>query len=78
MVQRPGHATRSCLVALTIADRLGWSANRREVVLHAGLLKDIGCSSNAARAAYALGTDDRVVKSRLKLTEPGPPSPAFK
>jgi HD-GYP domain-containing protein (c-di-GMP phosphodiesterase class II) len=67
--QRPGHATRSCLIALAIADRLAWPADRRDVVLHAGLLKDIGCSSNAARAAHALGTDDRVVKPRLKLTD---------
>ena len=67
--QRPGHATRSSLIALVIADQLGWPAHRHDVVLHAGLLKDIGCSSNAARAAHALGTDDRTLKPRLKLVE---------
>src|SRR5436190_3243986 len=67
--QRPGHATRSSLIALVIADQLGWPAHRHDVVLHAGLLKDIGCSSNAARAAHALGTDDRTLKPRLKLVD---------
>ncbi len=47
--QPPGHARRSGLVALRLADVLGLDAEERASLYYAMLLKDAGCSSSAAR-----------------------------
>ena len=60
--QPPGHARRSCLVALRLADLLGLDAEERASLYYAMLLKDAGCSSSAARMAEIFAADDLELK----------------
>jgi putative nucleotidyltransferase with HDIG domain len=64
--QRPGHATRTCLIGMRIAEALGLSAAARSSLFYALLMKDLGCSSNAARFAALFGADDHQLKANLK------------
>jgi HD-GYP domain-containing protein (c-di-GMP phosphodiesterase class II) len=64
-----GHTIRSCLIGMRIADELSLPADDRSALYYAILLKDAGCSSNAARMAALFGSDDRVVKPRMKLVD---------
>lgn len=64
--QRPGHSVRSTLIGMRLADTVGLSAEVRESLLHALLLKDLGCSSNSARFAAIFGNDDHELKATLK------------
>jgi HD-GYP domain-containing protein (c-di-GMP phosphodiesterase class II) len=61
-----GHSARSCLVAMHIAEKLHLPAAERSALFYAVLLKDAGCSSNAAKMAYLFGADDRKIKHDLK------------
>src|SRR5271156_1953751 len=66
----PGHALRSCLLGMRLGRELGFSPIALADLYHALLLKDVGCSSNAARMCQILGGgDDRVVKSGVKLED---------
>jgi HD-GYP domain-containing protein (c-di-GMP phosphodiesterase class II) len=65
----PGHAVRSCLLAVRIAYRLGLDLGTITDLYYASLLKDIGCSSNSARMCQIVGGDDRVVKAAAKLED---------
>jgi HD-GYP domain-containing protein (c-di-GMP phosphodiesterase class II) len=56
-----GHAERTCALGLALADRLGASALSGDLV-HAALLKDAGCSSNAARVYELFGGPEHGVK----------------
>lgn len=73
----PGHALRSCVLGMRLAAELGLPANQRTSLYYALLLKDIGCSSNAARLCQIIGGgDERQVKAGVKLedwTRPGRP-----
>ena len=62
-----GHTMRSCAIGLRIAEEIGLSAGERSALYYALLLKDAGCSSNAARIANAFGADDQGVKYGMKL-----------
>ena len=64
--QPAGHAARSCLIAVRLAERIGLPAAERSAVFYGTLLKDLGCSSNAAKMAWLFGADDRTVKHDLK------------
>ncbi|HEY4130145.1 MAG TPA: HD domain-containing phosphohydrolase [Gemmatimonadaceae bacterium] len=64
-----GHTIRSCLIGMRIADELSLCAADRSALYYAILLKDAGCSSNAARMAALFGSDDRYVKPRMKLVD---------
>jgi len=76
----PGHALRCCLLGMRLGSELGFSDLDLADLYHALLLKDVGCSSNAARMCQIIGGgDDRLVKSGVKLedwTRPHRPSPA--
>jgi len=79
----PGHALRCCLMGMRIGRELGFGDDELSDLYHALLLKDVGCSSNAARMCQIIGGgDDRLVKSGVKLedwTKPHQPSlPALK
>lgn len=63
--QRPGHAARSCLIGMRLADVIGLPSEDRSALFYALLLKDLGCSSNAARFAVIFGADDHAVKGDL-------------
>lgn len=58
-----GHTLRACLIAMELGDRLGSPLAQRRDLYYAALLKDVGCSSNAARVFSLFGTDDRAMKS---------------
>ncbi len=64
-----GHALRSCLLAQRLAAKLGLPEQERSDLYYATLLKDAGCSSNAARVCQIVGGDDRAVKAGVKLAD---------
>ena len=64
-----GHSVRACAVAMRIADTLGLDEATRSALYYAALLKDAGCSSNASRMSALFGSDDRLVKQRMKLVD---------
>ena len=62
-----GHAARSCLIGMRLADQLGIErATDRSDLFYALLLKDAGCSANAARMAALFGADDHEAKHTLE------------
>ncbi|NOT44101.1 MAG: HD domain-containing protein [Acidobacteria bacterium] len=67
--QRPGHAIRSCLIGMRIADTLGLESGTRAALFYALLTKDLGCSSNSARFAALFGHDDHDLKVDLKTID---------
>lgn len=72
-----GHAVRSCLLGMRIAVEAQFDAGELADLYYALLLKDVGCSSNAARMCQIVGGDDRAIKAGVKLidwTKPHKPS----
>ena len=67
--QAPGHAVRTCLIGMRLAERVGLPLEERGSLFYALLLKDLGCSSNAARLCSLFGADDRALKREHKLTD---------
>lgn len=67
--QAPGHTARSCLIGMRIARELGLGTEQSTALYYTLLLKDAGCSSNAARMASVFGADDQAVKPRMKLVD---------
>jgi HD-GYP domain-containing protein (c-di-GMP phosphodiesterase class II) len=65
----PGHATRSCLIGMRLADELGLGAAARSDLFYALLLKDAGCSANAAHMAALFGADDQEAKRTSKRVD---------
>jgi len=65
----PGHAIRSCLLAVRGALAAGLEPEVISDLYYACLLKDVGCSSNSARMCQIVGGDDRVVKAGAKLAD---------
>jgi HD-GYP domain-containing protein (c-di-GMP phosphodiesterase class II) len=73
----PGHAARSCLIGMRLADELGLDAAARSDLFYALLLKDAGCSANSARMAALFAADDHVAKRTSKRIDWARPWPAF-
>jgi HD-GYP domain-containing protein (c-di-GMP phosphodiesterase class II) len=69
--QPAGHSVRCCFIAATIARELGVDDSTAGVIYYATLLKDLGCSSNAARVHELFRTDDRAFKQAWKTVAPG-------
>src|SRR5262249_35914621 len=67
--QRPGHAARTCLIGMRIAEAIGLPAEERSSLFYALLMKDLGCSSNSARFAAIFGADDHRLKTNLKTID---------
>lgn len=63
--QRPGHAVRSCLIGMRLGEAIGLDPAERTALFYALLMKDLGCSSNAARFAALFGSDDHDLKADL-------------
>jgi HD-GYP domain-containing protein (c-di-GMP phosphodiesterase class II) len=63
--QPQGHAARSCLIGMRLAERLQLSPEDRSDLFYALLMKDAGCSSNAARVSQLFGGDDQTAKRGL-------------
>ena len=53
-----GHAIRSCLIGMQIADRLGLSPDQRTDLYYAELLMDAGCTAWASQFAAAIMGDE--------------------
>ena len=67
--QRPGHTVRSCVIGMRLAEVAGLSPETRHSLFYALLMKDLGCSSNAARFAALFGADDHDLKTNLKTID---------
>lgn len=67
--QLPGHALRTCFLAMRLADDLQLTASDRESLFFAAFLKDAGCSSNAAAVTRLFGSDDIALKGRQATIE---------
>jgi len=67
--QPEGHAVRTCFLGMRIAEEIGLSSEERSALFYALLLKDLGCSSNAAKVCYLFAADDQTVKRDLKTTD---------
>jgi HD-GYP domain-containing protein (c-di-GMP phosphodiesterase class II) len=67
--QPMGHAVKVCLIALRIADELGLGERDRADLHLAMLLKDAGCSSNAAKMFALFGCDDLSAKCDSKVSD---------
>jgi putative nucleotidyltransferase with HDIG domain len=66
---QPGHAIRSCLLAIRVGLQAGADAETVADLYYGCLLKDVGCSSNSARMCQIVGGDDRAVKAGAKLQD---------
>jgi HD-GYP domain-containing protein (c-di-GMP phosphodiesterase class II) len=62
----PGHAARTCQIGMRLAQSLGLDAATRSQLFYALLLKDAGCSANAAKMAALFGADEHAVKRSSK------------
>jgi HD-GYP domain-containing protein (c-di-GMP phosphodiesterase class II) len=65
----PGHATRSCVIGMRLAEVLELGAAARSDLFYALLLKDAGCTANAARMAALFGADEHELKSTAKRVD---------
>jgi HD-GYP domain-containing protein (c-di-GMP phosphodiesterase class II) len=73
----PGHAQRSCLIGMRLAHELRLDPDTRSDLFYALLLKDAGCTANAARMAALFGADDHELKRTAKRTDWARTLPAF-
>jgi HD-GYP domain-containing protein (c-di-GMP phosphodiesterase class II) len=64
-----GHSLRCCWVGMHVGQRMGMDSEALSHLYYTLLLKDAGCSSNAARLFELYGTDDRQVKRDFKLVD---------
>lgn len=64
-----GHTVRTCLIGMRLAEELAMPVAERSALYYALLLKDAGCSSNAARMSALFGADDRAIKPRMKIVD---------
>ena len=63
----------TCLVATSLADRIGLDEAERRVVFHAALLSSVGCTSTASEMA-AHYADDIAFQSAFHILDPGDPA----
>lgn len=64
--QPAGHSMRACLIGSQIGRALGLGPDERHDLFYTLLLKDLGCSSNAARICELYKADDRAFKQGYK------------
>lgn len=64
-----GHSLRCCWVGMHVGRQMGLDSEALSHLYYTLLLKDAGCSSNAARLFELYGTDDREVKRDFKLVD---------
>jgi HD-GYP domain-containing protein (c-di-GMP phosphodiesterase class II) len=65
--QPAGHTVRTCLIGMRLANDVGLEADDRAALFYALLLKDAGCSSNAAKVSVLYGADDFTAKRNVKM-----------
>jgi HD-GYP domain-containing protein (c-di-GMP phosphodiesterase class II) len=64
-----GHCMRTALIGMRLAEELKLPAADGAALFYALLLKDLGCSSNAAKVTHLFGADDHRVKRSARLTD---------
>ncbi len=64
-----GHSMRTALIGMRLAEELRLPTFDCSALFYALLLKDLGCSSNAAKMAYLFGADDHLVKRTARLID---------
>ncbi|MGQ0643683.1 MAG: HD-GYP domain-containing protein [Gemmatimonadaceae bacterium] len=64
-----GHSVRACVIGMRLGQTIALSEAELAALYYALLLKDAGCSSNAARMAALYGSDDQAIKPRLKIVD---------
>ena len=65
----PGHAVRSAVIGMRLAEAIGLGDVHRAALFYALLIKDAGCSSNAARLSELFAADDHAAKRALKVVD---------
>jgi HD-GYP domain-containing protein (c-di-GMP phosphodiesterase class II) len=73
----PGHAVRTCMIGMRLAEVLELDAATRSNLFYALLLKDAGCSANSAKMAALFGVDDHIAKRTSKRIDWSGRLPAF-
>jgi hypothetical protein len=64
--QPAGHAVRSCMIGMRLVHELGLGPEEQGAAFYGLLLKDAGCSSNAAAVSAVYGGGDLVAKRALR------------
>jgi putative nucleotidyltransferase with HDIG domain len=64
-----GHAVRTCVIGMHLGNKLSLSPQENADLYYALLLKDSGCSNNAARISQILDNDDRRAKREMRATD---------
>jgi len=72
--QPMGHAIRGCVIGMRIAEELHLDSQQCCDLYYALLLKDSGCSTNAARMHQILGSDEIKAKREVKFEDWTKPS----
>lgn len=67
--QPRGHAVRTSLITMRIAEILAFDEQDQRDLFYATLLKDAGCSSNAVRVYKVFAGDDLMTKHDVKLVD---------
>lgn len=67
--QPPGHCIRACWIGVAIGREIGLGDDALHDLYYALLLKDLGCSSNAARICELYLTDDLGFKKDFKFLD---------
>lgn len=67
--QPPGHCVRACWIGMHVGEELGLSQAELWELYYVLLLKDLGCSSNAARICELYLADDLTFKAEFKLLD---------
>ncbi len=65
----PGHAVRTTAIGMRLAEEIGLPEEQRSGLFYALLLKDAGCSSNAARLSSLFAADDHEAKRAMKAVD---------
>jgi len=73
----PGHAVRTCMIGMRLAEELELDPATRSNLFYALLLKDAGCSANSAKMAALFGVDDHIAKHTSKRVNWSGRLPAF-
>jgi putative nucleotidyltransferase with HDIG domain len=67
--QSMGHALRTCMLGMRLAEVIGLAPDDRGDLYYALLLKDAGCSTNAAMMHNIFGGDELKAKREVKTTD---------
>lgn len=69
---------RTALIGMQLAQALHLATADRFALFYALLLKDLGCSSNAAKMSYLFGADDHLVKRSVRMLDWTKPAECLK